>query len=270
MRLDIRVAVFLVAIIPQIAVAKLGEDMPALTRRFGSNYRSEPAGRYAEEQYIFESKNLTVRVFLSGGHSVSEIYYGDRPLVNGRPPEAIWRAVREKNVPKMTWMPDGRGGFVSGDRRYTSWFHTEASALPTAATYAIGISDLNDSGQEAEARKAGPVVSVPGVLTSPRISRDDLLNGFLDVVARCYPTYNAIQYRAGNDLVAVHPFFTQYAFASGAPAREIFAWILANRSDLDRLGVKRVGLSSPEGSEAFFELAPGARPVMNSHARTFY
>ena len=254
--------------------AKLGEDLPALIKRFGNNYRSVPAGRYAEECYEFRSNNFSVNVELSSGHSVSELYFSDHKLVNGRPPESIWRAVLEKNVPKMTWLPDGRGGFVSWDRRYVSWFHTDAAVLPPACTYAIGVSDLSDPGQEAMAMKAGmrlpSSVAVPSTTTTPRVSREVLLSSYLDVVEKCYSSFNGIKYLAGNDLIAVHPFFSQYSFAMGDPARQIAAWVQVNRPDLDRLGIKKVGLSSPEGSEAYFELQPSSQPIMRSQGRLIY
>ena len=256
--------------------AKLGEDLPALIKRFGNNYRSVPAGRYAEQRYEFRSGNFSVDVDVSNGRSVAELYYGDHKLVTGRPPENIWRALLEKNVPRMTWLPDGHGGFVSWDRRYVSWFHIDTTVLPTTATYAIGISDLQDSGQEAMATKAarvqppaGPVVAIPSTAPS-QVSRDALLDNFLDTVGRCYPSLNGIQHFAGSDFVAVHPFFSQYTFAMGTPAREIAAWVNAHRADLDRFGVKKVGVSSPEGSEAYFELQPSSQPVMRSQGRLIY
>ena len=138
-KLALLCAALATALHPRPAVAKLGEDMPALIKRFGSNYQPFSPGQGRGTAYKFESKNFAVTVILVKEHSVLEYYYSDHALINGRPPESIWHAVREKNVPGAKWLPDNRGGFTSADYRYTSWFDT--ANLPANYTYGLAISD---------------------------------------------------------------------------------------------------------------------------------
>ena len=121
------------------AVAKLGEDMPALIRRFGSNYQAAKPGRWADEAYKFVCQSFQVEVTLKAGHSVSEYYFCYKPLVDGKPPASIWQGIRVKNAPGVKWKPDGSGGLVSADGHFTTWFSTEN--LPEQSTCAIGIND---------------------------------------------------------------------------------------------------------------------------------
>ena len=124
---------------PHPAVAKLGEDMPALIRRFGSIYQATKPGRWADEAYKFVSKNCQVEVTIKAGHSVAEYYFCYKPLVDGKPPASIWQGIRLKNAPGAKWKPDGHGGLVSADGHFTTWYSTEN--LPEQSTCAIGIND---------------------------------------------------------------------------------------------------------------------------------
>jgi hypothetical protein len=102
------------------AQAKLGETVPQLIKRFGSNYtiESDAAGK----RYKFRSEKLRVDVLVSYDVSVAETYFSDKPLTaSGEPPNDIVLAILKTNVPQTRW--------------------TETDASPFEADYALQSSD---------------------------------------------------------------------------------------------------------------------------------
>ncbi len=102
------------------AQAKLGETVPQLIKRFGSNYtiESDTAGK----RYKFRSDKLRVDVLVSDDASIAETYFSDKPLTaSGEPPNDIVREILKTNVPQSRW--------------------SETDASPLGADYALRSSD---------------------------------------------------------------------------------------------------------------------------------
>ena len=129
-----------IAVTPTVAKAKLGEEKAELIKRFGTNYRPNSPGRFGEEGLLFESRTLTVNVTLVGGRSVQELYFSKLPLVAGRPPADLWKAVREKNVPGASWQKNGDNGFATPDGVFTTWF-TPTTEAGAEFTFSVAINN---------------------------------------------------------------------------------------------------------------------------------
>lgn len=91
--------------------------------------------------------------------------------------------------------------------------------------------------------------------------RETLKNSYLASVERNNPHLNYIgakltKINGGYALWATHEFFTQYTFSAGSEAREVNAWIDANRTELNEAGIIRVGVMGRGGfaSSSWFDL----------------
>ena len=86
------------------AQAKVGDTLPQLIRRFGSNYDTEYHSGMVTHR--FEVDKGTVTIVMQNGVCMLESYFtstSNVPLVNGEPPTNIVRGILEVESPKEKW-----------------------------------------------------------------------------------------------------------------------------------------------------------------------
>lgn len=84
---------------------------------------------------------------------------------------------------------------------------------------------------------------------SPELIQEQLESSYLRLIQAAHPNWNYIiaktsKRKGGKWLLAKHAFFNRYEFHAGPLAAAVSKWIDVNKADLDKIGIKRVGVSS--------------------------
>src|ERR1700676_4762548 len=129
------------------AQARLGENLPQLTKRYGNPTDSEqhPGGGLGL-RFHDPKQGYDVIVNLTRGVSVGENYFCTTPLTSdGLPPTKVVRGFLESNAPGAKWLDTPANGehhdvgFITESGQYAAWISNHGAWFNKGCTFVVGI-----------------------------------------------------------------------------------------------------------------------------------